>query len=50
MKQVYEEMFVIKQTIAPLLRAQEETKRITVKLKEASATLDSMLEWSDRYL
>ena len=27
MKQVYEELFTIKQTIAPLLKAQAETKR-----------------------
>ena len=50
MKQVYEEMFTIKQTVTPLLKEKEKTKRRTAQLKEASTTLDNMIEWSNMYL
>ena len=49
MRQVYDEMFTIKKTVAPLLRAQAETKKRNEQLKEASTTLDRMLEWKNRY-
>ena len=42
MRQVYGEMFTIKQTVASLLRAQVETKKRSEQLKEASAALDRM--------
>ena len=42
-------MFAIKNMVSPLLRAQEETKKKTTQLKEAFATLDSILEWSEKY-
>ena len=48
MNQVYEEMFTTNQTVAPLLKAQEETKRRTAQLKEASTTLDNMLQVSEK--
>lgn len=49
MRQVYGEMFTIKQTVAPLLRAQVETKQRNEQLKEASAALERMIEWTGRY-
>lgn len=49
MKHVYEEMFTIKQTFAPLLKAQAESKRRIAQLKEASTALDNMLEWLSIY-
>ena len=50
MKQVYGDTFTIKQTVAPLLRAQVETKKRNEKLKESSAALDRMIEWTKGYL
>lgn len=44
MRQVYGEMFTIKQTIAPLVRAQMETKQRHEQLKEASAALERMMD------
>ena len=49
MRKVYEEMFTINQTVAPLLRAQVETKKRNEQLKEASKTLNRILEWKNRY-
>ena len=49
MRQVYGEMFAIKQTVAPLVRAREETKQKHEQLKEASATLDKMMNWTVQY-
>ena len=49
MRQVYGEMFTIKQTVVLLLRAQVEKKYRNKQLKEASATLDRMIEWTGRY-
>ena len=49
MRQVYGEIFTIKQTVTPLLRAQTETKQKHEQLKEASAALDKMLDWTVRY-
>ena len=43
-------MFTIKQTVAPLLRAQVETKKRNEQLKEATTTLDIIIEWTSRYL
>ena len=43
-------MFTIKKIVTPLLRAQAETKKRNEKLKEASTTLDRMLEWKKIYL
>ena len=48
MRQVYGEMFTIKQTVAPLLTAQEETKQRSEQLKEALAAWDRMIEWMGR--
>ena len=42
-------MFTIKQTVAPLVRAQAETKKRSKQLKEFLATLDRMIEWMGRY-
>ena len=49
MRQVYGEMFTIKQTVAPLVRARAETKQKHEQLKEASAALDRMMDWTVRY-
>ena len=48
-RQFYEEIFTIKKTVTPVLRAQVETKKRNEQLKEASATLDRMIEWKSRY-
>lgn len=42
-------MFTIKHIVAPLLKAQAETKQRTAQLKEAATALDKMLEWSSIY-
>ena len=49
MRQVYVEMFTIKQTFAPLVRAQTKTKQKHEQLKEALAALDRMMDWTVRY-
>ena len=49
MRQVYGEMFTIKQTIAPLVRARAETKQKHEQLREASQALDRMMDWTVRY-
>lgn len=49
MRQVYGEMFTIKQTVAPLVKAQMKTKQRHEQLKEASAALDRMMDWTARY-
>ena len=49
MRQVYGEMFTIKQTVTPLVRARAETKQKHDQLKEASTALDQMMEWTARY-
>ena len=49
MRQVYGEMFTIKQTVTPLVRAQAETKQKHEQLKEALTSLDRMMDWTTRY-
>ena len=44
MRQVYGEMFTIKQIVTPLVKAQTETKKRHEQLKEAAAALDRMME------
>ena len=49
MRQVYGEIFTIKQTIAPLVRSQKETKQKHGQPKEASTALDRMMDWTAWY-
>ena len=49
MRQVYQEMFTLKQTVAPLAEAREETRQKHEQLKEASAALDKMMNWTTQY-
>ena len=46
MRQVYGEMFTIKQTVAPLVKARAETKQKHEQLKEAPVVLDKMMNWT----
>ena len=49
MRQVYGEMFTIKQTVTSLVRARAETKQKHEQLKEASAALDKMMNQTVQY-
>ena len=49
MRQVYGEIFTIKQTVALLVRARVETKKKHEQLKEASTMLDRMMDWTTWY-
>ena len=49
MRQVYGEMFTIKQTVAPLARARAETRQRHEQLREASQALDRMMGWTIQY-
>ena len=49
MRQVYQEMLTLKQTVAPLAEAREETRQKHEQLREASAALDKMMNWTVQY-
>ena len=49
LRQVYKDMLGIKQTVAPLVEAQAETRMKVAQLKEACIAIDQVLEWSNTY-
>ena len=49
MRQVYKEMLTLKQTVALLAEAREETKQKHEQLREASVALEKMINWTAQY-